>query len=370
MTSNRISKLLFLLLAILLLAGCSCAPVSEDDAEDTQLRGIWLSYNEYEVLGLSASESEETYRENADKFLAEAQKYKINTVFLHARAFDDAFWRSKTFHASKYLGADESLIADEAYANFDPFGVFLEEAHKNGIKVHAWLNPYRVNADYYYDPADKESTVRLLTAVKELLELDSNGEKVDGIHLDDYFYHAASGYFKVGNPDEKYTVEISPEEKRANINKMVKTLHSFVAIAGNVFGISPAGNYENDMFSGADIDTWLSEEGYVDYIIPQIFWSNEWGDDGKTTLFTNRLNLFLEKKTNNVKFYVGLGLYRTDESQYAGEPGWMNSKTNLAEQIEELESKSADGYVYFSARYLYNDNSKEELENVRKYVYS
>ncbi len=60
------------------------------------MRGIWLSFNEYAPLGLSIIDGEAAYRENADRFLQEAKKYKINTVFLHARAYDDAFWRSRS----------------------------------------------------------------------------------------------------------------------------------------------------------------------------------------------------------------------------------------------------------------------------------
>ena len=39
--------------------------LSENDADDSQMRGIWLSYNEYAPLGLSIFDSEEAYRENA-----------------------------------------------------------------------------------------------------------------------------------------------------------------------------------------------------------------------------------------------------------------------------------------------------------------
>lgn len=349
--------------------------------EDPRMRGIWLSYEEYAPLGLSVFDSEEAYRENADRFLAAAWKYRINTVFLHARAFDDAFWRSKTFLASKYVGGDESLTAAEAYEKFDPFGVFLEEAHKYGIAVHAWLNPYRVTFDYFYDPGDDASTERLLTAVRELLAYESNGEKIDGIHIDDYFYHARKGYFRVGNTADTYAIAgseserpaggssivVPPAEKRANVNKMVRAVYDAVSEAGRTFGISPEGNYENDMNAGADIDTWLSEEGYLDYIIPQIYWSNQWGtgNEANTTMYTNRLDQFLGKRKNNAKFYVGLALYRTEAAHASGDPGWQRKTTNLAEQIAELESKGADGYACFSAQYLFRSCAAGELDNIK-----
>lgn len=353
-------------------ADSSAAP-----AEDGRMRGIWLCYKEYAALGLSVFDDEEAYRENADRFLEEARKYRINTVFLHARAFDDAFWRSRTFRASKYIGGDETLTAWEAYGEYDPFGVFLEEAHKYGMEVHAWLNPYRVSFDYYYDPADEESTNRILTAVKELLEFESNGERIDGIHLDDYFYNSREGYYRIMAPYDKYAI-VGPEEepaggnyhvvtaaeKRENVNRMIREVYRTVSEAGSTFGISPAGNYDNAMNDGADIDTWLSEEGYIDYIMPQIYWTNQWGEDGSTAMFSDRLDLFMGKRQNKAKFYVGLALYKTDPSNSAGDPGWTLNDTNLQQQIAELESKGADGYVYFSAQYLFRNCAREELENL------
>lgn len=380
---NLLSSLLLVIMTAVTLLSSQTTVHAENSRfirkKDNQMRGIWFSYRDYAELGLSVSLEEEAYRKNVDRFLDEASKYRINTVFLHARAFNDAFWRSRSFKASKYLGGDEFLTAWEAYDEYDPFGVFLEEAHKYGVEVHAWLNPYRVSHDYYHDPADEDSTKIILVAVRELLELESSGEKIDGIHLDDYFYHADRGYYKPGAPNDRYAVVssegerpsdgqylvVTPEEKRENINRMVRQVYNLVSNADRTFGISPAGNYENCMNSGADIDAWLSEEGYVDYIMPQIYWTNQWGGGGNVTMFSDRLDLFLEKKKNNTKFYVGLALYKTDGAD-GGDPGWTRKDTNLMEQIAELEDKDTDGYVFFSAQYLFKDCARDELSWLAK----
>lgn len=382
-SGKKYKKLLAYLLMLILAAGTLFCPQTEAyarkshaaSAKDDQMRGIWLSYKDYAELGLSVSLDEDEYRENVDKFLEEAAKYRINAVFLHARAFNDAFWRSRSFNASKYIGGDEILTAWDAYDEYDPFGVFLEEAHEYGMELHAWLNPYRVSQDYYYDPADEDSIEIVLMAVRELLAFESGGEKIDGIHLDDYFYHAAKGYCKPRTPHDRYAivgsegerpsggqyVVVTPEEKRENVNRMVKKVHKLVSNEGRVFGISPAGNYDNCMNSGADIDTWLSDKGYVDYLMPQIYWTNQWG--GNTPMFSDRLDLFLEKRKNHAKFYVGLALYKTEGGD-SGDPGWSRKDTNLQEQIEELEDKGADGYVLFSAKYLFKNCAAGELSNL------
>lgn len=388
MFTGKIQKTISVLLVIMILTAvfavlpATTALASETGAlrrEDDQMRGIWLSCFDYEALGLTIAEDEEVYRENADRFLEEAQKYGINTVFLHARAFDDAFWRTRSFKASGYVGGDGSLTAWEAYKEYDPFGVFLEEAHMYGMEVHAWLNPYRITQEYYYDPGDPASTRRILTAVKELLTYRSGGKKIDGIHLDDYFYHAKKGYYRIQKSRGAYEVPdpekerltdgeydaLTPAGKRENVNRMVRAVYRTAKASGRTFGISPAGNYDNDMNAGADIDTWLSEEGYVDYIIPQIYWTNQWGD-GDTAMFSNRFDQFLAKRKNSAKFYAGLALYRAGGSEDAGDPGWRLKNTNLEEQIAELESKGADGYVYFSAQYLFRNCASEELANIQK----
>ena len=383
--SKKTMTLLTLLTAVILSAcfvfGPKTAVYAADSriagSEESQMRGIWLSFKDYAELGLSVSLREDEYRENVDRFLEEALKYRINAVFLHARAFNDAFWRSPSFNASKYIGGDEILTAWEAYGEYDPFGVFLEEAHRYGIELHAWLNPYRVSEDYYYDPADEDSIEIVLMAVRELLALESSGEKIDGIHLDDYFYHAPVGYYRPRTPYDRYVIVgseserplsgqylvVTPEEKRENVNRMVREVWRLVSNAGRTFGISPAGNYDNCMNSGADIDTWLSEEGYIDYIMPQIYWTNQWG--GGTAMFSDRLDQFLEKRRNSAKFYVGLALYKTDGSD-TGDPGWSRKDTNLVEQIAELEDSGADGYVFFSAQHLFKGFAEAELSHLRK----
>ena len=142
------------------------------------------------------------------------------------------------------------------------------------------------------------------------------------------------GYHKPDHADEPYAIVdseenkpedgeylvVTPEEKRAHVNALVRKVYDLVHENGRIFRISPAGNYNNDMKDGADIDTWLTKDGYLDYIIPQIYWSNQWGEDAAVTMFTDRLDMFLEKRYNNVGLYVGLALYRTDTDNANNDP--------------------------------------------------
>lgn len=125
---------------------------------------------------------------------------KLNTVFVHVRAFADAVYPSKLFPWSKYSckGSDPG---------FDPLKVMVECAHRAGLKIHAWINPFRVSSSdnidslpqgspakkligtdaviqlkngIYFDPASTDVHALIYDGVREILD----GYEVDGIHID------------------------------------------------------------------------------------------------------------------------------------------------------------------------------------------
>lgn len=322
-----------------------------------QLRGVWISVFDLSPLGLKTS-SEDTFRNKAATFLAEAGKNGVNTVFFHVRAFDDAVYLSDTFNRSTYVSSTTS---------YDPLKVITEEAHKQNMELHAWMNPYRINYDYYLDPALSQSTERILTAVDEVMAYG-----VDGIHFDDYFYHAKVGY---KDTNGKVTIKKSQEPtaavKRKNVNIMVKAVYDAVkAKDKNVdFGISPQGNMDNCQAAGADVKAWMSEDGYIDYIMPQIYWTDQYGKSGTTKMFSNRLKLWKETNQIDLPMHVGLALYRTNIS-YSDDPGWKEKSTNLKEQVQLLRDSGYRGYVLFSGQDLFRQGAAEELKNLREYLNS
>lgn len=326
-------------------------------SSSTEVRGIWVAYVDYSSLGLK-TDSESTFRAKASNYLAKAKANHINTVYFHVRAFDDAAWKSKTFKPSKYLTSKSSF-------SYDPLKIMVELAHKKGLELHAWMNPYRINADYYLDPAKSETTSRIKKAVGEVMAYG-----VDGIHFDDYFYHAKKGYKDVNG---KVTIKAgqapSASKKRTNVNKMVKTIYSYVKEKNKKakFGISPQGNIENCMNAGADVKTWLSSSGYIDYITPQIYWTNQWGSKGNVSMFTNRLKAWKGLKKNSAAMYIGLALYRTG-IKAGDDPGWSKKSSNLASQLNLLRSNGCKGYVLFSGKDLYRKGAKTELKKFNRIV--
>ena len=332
--------------------------VQAAEARD-DMRGVWLSFNDYVKLGFTNA-SEETYIKKVDAFLEKALDYNFNTVFLHVRAFDDAIWMSDTFPASSYLktSASRDVPASETY-NYDPLQLFLNEAASYDVEVHAWLNPYRISSSVFMDPGKSANISRVKKAVKELLKYD-----LAGIHFDDYFYHSQGGYVKKFSSSKVYGLDITPEEKRTNVNKLIKSVCKLCHNNGVVFGVSPQANYENDMASGADVLTWLTHDGYVDYLAPQIYWTDKYGADSNVTMFSDRLKQFNDLRTNGVKMYSGLALYRCGVD-FSYDHGWVKSAKNMKKQIKATKKIGWDGYIMFSASYLFNNKGAEkELKNL------
>ena len=113
-----------------------------------------------------------------------------------------------------------------------------------------------------------------------------------------------------------------------------------------MFGISPQGNYENCISDGADIDTWLSEEGYIDYLMPQIYWSDQYGE-GNEAMFTQRCQQFADiPRHQSVILYAGLALYRAGNGEDE-DHGWQNRTDNISSQVQILYEHGYKGFGLF-----------------------
>lgn len=350
----------------------AAAQVNARAAERSWVRGVWLSIYDYSYSGIGLyTDSESTFRTNADKFIAKIKEYNLNTIYMQVRANDDAAWKSSTFTAMEEISPSANSLAKKGKntrsasktLKFDPLKIMVEEAHKNDVDLIAWMNPYRRSSSYFLNPGATSSINRVNTAVKEVMKYD-----VDGVIFDDYFYHAGKGYWNQAKKKVTLTADraakLSKSTKAKNVNKLIKKVHSTVHKADNnaTFGVAPQGNLTNDEASGADVNTWASEDGYVDYIMPQIYWTDDYGKKGGTTMFTDRLNQFTGSSVNKngkVK-YIALALYRCGYD-YSTDHGWKNSDTNLAEQYEALKDAGCTGYSLFSARFLYLGKASNEL---------
>ncbi len=313
-----------------------------------EVRAVWVSFFEYETAGLK-DKTEDEFRRNADILFRNIRDNGCNTVYFHVRAFDDAIWPSDNFEFSSYMGQTEP--------GYDALEILIGAAHKYGLEFHAWMNPYRITQEKIYDPAKESTRSRIMLAVQEVI----NKYQVDGIHFDDYFYPSAS------HKQYKKYKKISPAKKKENVNIMVKAVYNMVKQKSSdlQFGISPAGNVDNCEAMGADIKTWMSQSGYIDYIVPQIYWSNSYLLEGKRTkLFDERLREWTSLNTAGINMYIGLGLYRGGMKD-SYDLGWRKMSKVVASEISKTRRHAkVSGYALFSYESLYKESCKKEVKNM------
>lgn len=364
------------------LTGNICSTVTTasaaSDSDTSEVRGVWLSIYDYSNKNIGLyTDDEATFRANAKKFFSSLANYHLNTVYMQVRALDDAAWKSKLFPAMTYispaakkLGTDNSKQSAYETLSFDPLQIMTEEAHAQKIKLIAWMNPYRITSARFLNPGAASSQTRIVKAVKEVMKY-----KVDGVIFDDYFYHASSEYWNIVKNKPTLTAsqagKLSNSKKAAYVNKLIARVYSRIKSANSkaTFGIAPQGNLSNDLNSGADVNTWLSKKGYIDYLMPQLYWTDNWGSKGGTTMFSDRLTQFTDPKLDKLgkTKYVALALYRAG-NDYSFDHGWKKSSTNLADQYELLKEAGCKGYSLFSAASLYSSKTAKELSYLNEAI--
>ena len=340
-------------------------------------RAVWFSYSD---LAKFSYESRDAFIEDFSEALRVVDNYKNNTIIVQVRPFADALYQSKIYPISKVICHRSSL-------SFDPLEEMIKLAHKKGISIEAWINPYRISLNkdtyqnfmelsskkswledtkqsngyatykYIFNPESQDVRDYIVAGVKEIVE----NYEVDGIHFDDYFYI------------EGTHGETTQGQRMDNVNMLIQDVYqSIKSINSNiVFGISPQGNYENCVNEGADVDTWLKEDGYVDYIMPQVYWSDQYGPDGKTRMFTDRIELYAGlKRQKTVMLYAGLALYQSGE-ELDLDKGWTLSSSNISEQVQILSNNGYKGYSLFNySSLLKEDGEKEMRELLRTHPYN
>ena len=259
--------------------------------------------------------------------LDKLQTANINAVFFQIRPMCDAFYRSSYEPWSQFLSSSRG-----ADPGWDPLEFAIEEAHKRGMELHPWLNPYRYSRDLsehgnsstdyaqahpdwlidygnyrkILNPARPEVIQRISDIVAEIV----TNYDVDGIVFDDYFYvsrgETSLTQAEYDALDQAQYVANNPDGlslgdwRRANCNKMVKAVYDCIqAVKPHVtFGVSPAGVAASDPVVAAkyglspcptgsdwqynsifaDPLAWLSE-GSIDYISPQCYVNINGGTD-------------------------------------------------------------------------------------------
>lgn len=391
---KRISALVMcFVLVIVTFSGCAGSKVEEVNKNSRlnydEVCAVWISC--FELKQVFTSPNKEEARESVKKSLLPLLDYKVNTVYLHTRAFSDAIYNSKLFPKSSYLPAD---------FDYDALELFLSVAHELKLSVHAWVNPYRVSASnsvsslpdncpakkwwkqgyrdrlivcssgIFYNPASVYSQRLIISGVKEIC----SNYSVDGIHFDDYFYPTTSASVDKSAFDSYKAnggaLKLADFRKQC-VSALVQGVYDCVkSVDSNIlFGISPQANISNDENSQfADVKSWCKYSGFVDYLCPQIYY----GFKNESSPFEECLTLWSSlPRSNTVKLISGLAIYKSGTCDNFASPNresdtspyfeWKRNTNIISRQISLTFKSSFSGVAFYSYSFLVGNTDKETL---------
>ena len=234
----------------------------------------------------------------------------FNAAVFQVRPQCDAMYASQLEPWSYYLTGTQGQAPEPFY---DPLAFWVEEAHKRGIELHVWLNPYRAHhpsggdvtehsivstrpelvveleSGYYWmDPALQQTRDHSLAVVMDIVRRYD----IDGVHFDDYFYPYPSYNDDKDFPDDASWSAYQErggklsrgDWRRAAVDTFIERVYGEIkhAKAHVKFGLSPFGIWRPfnpqsirglDQYDVlyADARRWLNE-GWVDYYSPQLYW--------------------------------------------------------------------------------------------------
>ena len=351
-----------------------------------EFRGLWVATVDNtdwpSVKGLTTQQQKSELIALFDR----AASIHMNAIILQVRPEADALYPSKLEPWSRYLTGVQGRAPSPKW---DPLAFAITEAHKRGMELHAWFNPYRAafkrgapNAashvtnrrprwirpyyDYLWmDPGIPEVRQRVIDVVLDVVRRYD----VDGVHIDDYFYP----YPEI-DPRTKRTIEFPDSRtyaayrksggkldrgdwRRQNVNVLVKQFYAAVKAEKKwvKVGISPFGIWRprNPPSIDAGIDTYLElyadarkwlREGTLDYIAPQIYWPVSPPEQSYPVI----LQWWVQQNEKGRHVWPGLALYKIP---VAG-PKHMSATDIVQEILLTREQAGATGHVHFNARIL------------------
>ena len=396
-------KITALIIAMLLLF-CSCGKVQvtqEDyvgttensqqynDESSPDFRGVWLSYIEISRHG----SDRESFASFLDERFEAFSALGITDIFFHLRPFGDALYESELFPTSDTVckGQGDKLPLDFV-------GEALSKAKEYGMRLHGWINPYRISRTgeitalsednqgriwyeqgtgevflsgdrFYFNPASERVRELITDGVRELMEKYPD---LAGIHFDDYFY--PEGMDSQDSADyEEYLRnggELSLSDwRRENVSLLMKGIYSAVKEYGSdkIFSVSPDGKPDYSYTSlYADVYRWCSQEGYCDMLMPQIYF----GFSNEKHPFDKCLEEWISLcEGSSVRLVPGLALYKCgneDKFAGAGKNEWQENSDIISRQVSLIRDKGLEGFALYSGSYVNFSESfcKKELDNL------
>ncbi len=379
------------------------------------MRGIWLAtvsrLDWPPVTSVNASSPDIRIRQQQEALKGKLDKLQtlgINTVFFQVKPDGTALWPSKILPWSDVMTGN--IGHDPGY---DPLQFMLDEAHKRGMKVHAWFNPYRVSVNtkaatidklnrtlsqqpasvyvlhhdwirtagdrFVLDPGIPEVRDWITSIVAEVVA----NYDIDGVQFDDYFYAESPGSMLNDSLTfKKYGQHFGSKAdwRRDNTKQLVGQVSLTIKkLKPDVeFGVSPSGVWRNHSHdaagsntrgaaaydeSYADTRSWV-QLGLLDYIAPQLYWPFARDAARYDVLAKWWANVVA---STNTRLYIGVALYKVGIPS-KNEPDWMvnGGVQELQKQLDLNESVSQiKGTILFRENYLNQPQTQQAVNYLK-----
>ncbi len=384
--------------------GAQAGPRSASPAPppvEREFRGVWVATVDNIDWPSKRGLSADRQKAEAIALLDRAAAMRLNAVVFQVRPACDALYSSALEPWSEYLTGEMGRAPEPTY---DPLAFWVTEAHRRGLELHAWFNPYRARHPSGSGPASADHVSRrrpeLVRTYGRHLWLDPGlpgvqdhttavvmdvvrRYDVDGIHLDDYFYP-----YKENGPDGKpvdFPDEPSWQEyvraggglsrddwRRENVNTLVRRLYREIKAERPTvkFGISPFGIWRPgypasiqgfDAYQElyADARRWLVN-GWVDYFTPQLYWKI----DAPAQSYPVLLEWWSQQNPGRRHLWPGLYSSRVGDGTARA---WPAEEVLNQVQVTRQHPR-ASGHVHFSAR-VFTQNRERLADRLAAEVY-
>lgn len=256
-----------------------------------EVRAVWLTTIggiDWPHSYAQSERSAEKQKEELRCILDRLQKTNINTVLLQTRI------RATTIYPSQYEPWDGCLSGFPGKSpGYDALQFAIDECHKRGMEVHAWVvtipvgkwNSYgcrqlrkrfprlikRIDQDGYMDPEATQTGCYLADMCREIVQRYD----VDGIHLD-YIRYPETWKFRIGK-----------DQARGNITRIVEKIHQAVKQEKPwvKMSCSPIGKFDDlsrywshgwNAYTkvAQDAQAWL-KDGLMDELFPMMYFRGD-----------------------------------------------------------------------------------------------
>lgn len=390
-------RITFILLGLLISVNCLLANPKHE------FRATWFTTHygiDWPKTYATSDSKREQQKKEMTAIFDKMQAGNMNAVCMQVRSLCDAMYPSSYESWSSLLTGTRGK--DPGY---DPLAFAIEEAHKRGLELHVWVNPFRVTSSGTISTSDKvwqnagqwiikydngSFSGQIIDpgypdarkyVLKVLMEIVNNYD-VDGILMDDYFYPyggtttedaASKALYKPANVvDVNQDGDTDDDWRRANVDSCMKMLYDsiqavkpWVRFGMGTFGIwttqkKAATAYGITLPSGItgldDYDVqacnpveWI-KHGYVDYVNPQLYWSTVSTGQDYDVLCKWWAKDVCEHFSNQlpsnkkVHFFSSQAAYRVYES--TSDPAYSNDGVvEIQRQITANRNNLSSGYT-------------------------